>query len=78
MMDGTGMMSMMVWMSLFGLLLIALLVLIGIVIVKWLRGSEMLFSPKTRDNALEILRTRYARGEISRDELENMKRDLEK
>ena len=43
-MDGTGMMSMMIFMFLFGLLLIAFLVLIGIAIVKWLGTSKMPFS----------------------------------
>jgi putative membrane protein len=76
MMNGNGMMSMMVFMFLFGLLLIVLLVLIGIAIVKWLTASP--FSAKNREDALEILRTRYAKGEIDRDKFEAMKRDLEK
>jgi putative membrane protein len=29
-----------------------------------------------RENALEILRQRYARGEISKDQYEQMKRDI--
>jgi putative membrane protein len=78
MMDGTGMMNMMVFMFLVGLLLIALFVLIAIAIVKWLGGSKLPFSVNNPENALEILRKRYAKGEISREELENIKRDLEK
>jgi putative membrane protein len=74
MMDGNGMMSMMVFMFLFGLLLIVLLVLIGIAIVKWLTASS---SAKNRENALEILRTRYAKGEISKDEYEKIKADIQ-
>ena len=62
------MMSMMIFMFLFGLLLISFLVLIGIAIVKWLGTSKMPFSANTRENALEILKTRYAKGEIGRDE----------
>jgi putative membrane protein len=76
--DGTGMMSMMIFMFLFGLLLISFLVLIGIAIVKWLGTSKMPFSANTRENALEILKTRYAKGEIGRDEFETIKRDIEK
>jgi putative membrane protein len=78
MMDGTGMMNMMIFMFLFGLLLIALFALIGIAIVKWLGGSKMPFSPNTRENAPELLRKRYAKGEIGRDEFETIKRDIEK
>jgi len=33
-------------------------------------------SPAGSDSALEILRTRYARGELSREEFETMRRDL--
>jgi putative membrane protein len=33
-------------------------------------------SPAGSDSALEILRTRYARGELSREDFETMRRDL--
>jgi putative membrane protein len=33
-------------------------------------------SAPPRDSAMEILRTRYAKGEITRDEFEAMRRDL--
>jgi hypothetical protein len=49
MMDGTGMMNMMVFMFLVGLLLIVLFVLIGIAIVKWLGTSKMPFSKQPRE-----------------------------
>jgi uncharacterized membrane protein len=78
MMDGTGMMNMMVFMFLVGLLLIALFVLIGISIVKWLGTSKLPFSVNNPENVLEILRKRYAKREISREEFETIKRDLEK
>ena len=50
------------------------LVIVGIVLgIRWLvsQGRE----PRT-DSALEILRQRYARGEINKDEFEAKKRDL--
>lgn len=36
----------------------------------------MATAPKRADRALEILRERYARGEIDRETYERMKRDL--
>ena len=73
MMNGTGMMSMMVFMFLIGLLIVALFVVIGVAVVKWLSGTKMPFVKGNQENALEILRNRYARGEISRDEFNAIK-----
>ena len=51
-----------------------LLALIFTLLVKYATGSD-----KEKDkNALDILKKRYARGEISREEFEQKKRDLEK
>ena len=77
-MDGWSMMSMMIFMFLSGLLLIALLVFIVVLLVKWFLGSKIPFSMNERDNALDILKTRYAKGEIGREEFEAMRRDIEK
>lgn len=54
---------------LYPLLFLGLLIL-GVYLV--VRAS----SPKREDRALEILRERYARGEIDRETYERMKRDL--
>jgi putative membrane protein len=78
MMDGSSMMSMMFVMFFSGLLLIALLVLIVVLLVKWFLRSKTPFSMHGRDNALEILKTRYAKGEIGREEFESMRRDIVK
>lgn len=49
-------------------------VIAGIVLViRWLVGQGKESRP---DSALEILRQRYARGEINREEFEAKKRDL--
>lgn len=61
-----------------GMMLIMLafwvLVIIGIVLgIRWLLGTGQGSAP---DRALEILRERYARGEINREEFEARKRDL--
>jgi putative membrane protein len=61
-----------------GMMLIMLVfwgvVVVGIVLgIRWLvsQGKE-----SRSDSALEILRQRYARGEINKDEFEAKKRDL--
>ncbi|MBI3057898.1 MAG: SHOCT domain-containing protein [Deltaproteobacteria bacterium] len=63
---GLGMMLMM--------LLFWVLVIVGLVVgIRWLvsQGRE-----SRSDSALEILRERYARGEINKDEFEAKKKDL--
>jgi putative membrane protein len=63
---GLGMMLMM--------LLFWALVIVGIVLgIRWLvsQGKE-----SRSDSALEILRQRYARGEINKEEFDGKKRDL--
>jgi putative membrane protein len=62
----------------FGMMLIMLLfwilVIAGLVVgVRWLLG---LGKDRRFDSALEILRERYAKGEINKDEFEAKKRDL--
>ena len=63
--------------GLFGMLFMLLfwvLIIAGVVlIVRWLvtQGRE-----SRSDSALDILRQRYARGEIDKDQFEAMKRDL--
>ena len=50
-------------------------VIVGIVLgIRWLahQGS----GPRSTDAALDILRQRYARGDISKEEFETKKRDL--
>jgi putative membrane protein len=61
---GFGMMIMMI--LFWGLVIVA--VVVGI---RWLLGQG-----KETDSALEILRQRYARGEIDKEEFETKKRDL--
>ncbi len=72
-MDGMGMM--MGW-GFVGLLLALLLVMFVIVLIvsgsRWTWRHE---EPR-RDNALEILKQRYARGEIGKEEFDRIKDDL--
>jgi len=54
-----------------------LLLILGIVVLaKWLFGSGAQERRGTGGNALEILKERYARGEIDKAEFEQKKRDL--
>ena len=69
---GTGMMWGMGWifmMIFWGFILVALIFL-----VRWLVGVTR--TPKTEESALEILKKRYARGEIDKEEFEQKKKDL--
>jgi putative membrane protein len=70
-MMGPGYGGMFMWM-------IVLVVLVAVVIYWLVRGDKS----KTKDQpqgetALDILKKRYARGEITKDEFERMKKDLE-
>ena len=62
-----------------GMMLIMLLfwgtVIVGLVLgIRWLlrQGRE-----QRADSALEILRQRYARGDLTKDDFERMKKDLQ-
>ena len=57
---------------LFGLLLLALLAVFLLAAVRFLRGQV-----PGRESAVEILKRRYARGELTREEYERMRRELE-
>jgi len=57
------------WGPFFGLLWFVLLGLF----VYWLVRT---LAPERRDRALEVLRERYARGEIDKETFEGLKRDL--
>lgn len=62
-------MGMMLFMLLFwGLVIVAI-----VLAIRWLVSQGRQSPP---DSALEILRQRYARGEINKEEFEAMKRDL--
>jgi putative membrane protein len=80
MMDGTGMMGMMMWgifSFVLGLLLVFVFVVIVVAAVKWLWGKRLPFVLEHQEGALDILKKRYARGEISKEEYERIKSDIE-
>ena len=56
------------------------LIIVGLVLlIRWLiqnTNSKGQTGVRTGSNAMDILKERYARGEINRDEFESMKKDL--
>jgi putative membrane protein len=52
------------------------LLIAGIVILVRALTSRNVFAQPSHDSALEILRRRYAAGEITKDQFEEMKRTL--
>jgi len=53
------------------------LILLGIaVLAKWLFGADARAPGAPGASAMEILKERYARGEIGKDEFEQKKKDL--
>jgi len=55
----------------------AVIIIAVIFLIRWLMvSSRGGISPRTEDSALEILKKRYARGEIKKEEFEQMKKDL--
>jgi putative membrane protein len=76
MMDGMGMMLWMFFGVLFGLFVLVLLILGVVHLVRrmWGQGSQ---ATEHRETALDILKKRYAKGEISKEEFERVKREIE-
>jgi len=53
-----------------------IVVVVGIlVLIRWLFGQSP--GKRSSQSALEILKKRYARGEITKEEFENMKKDID-
>ena len=78
---GPGMMGNwgMGWFGMIFMMIFWVLVIIGLVfLVKWLiqASSSGKAAQQTGQRAVEILKERYARGEIDKAEFESMKRDL--
>lgn len=77
MMDGIGMMVWGVFSFLLGLVLIFLFIVAVTAAIKWLWGQRMPFIPRSGESALDILKKRYAKGEIDKEEYERIKKDIE-
>ena len=80
MIDGMGMMGMMVWgvlSFLFGLLVLFLFILAAAYGVKWVWGQRPSSTIGRGESALDLLKKRYAKGEINKDEYESIKKDID-
>lgn len=75
MMDGNWIWGFMGFAWLFWLVVLGLIVWAVVTVVK--NSQRRIEPPGTPDSPIEILKRRYARGEISREEFEQMKKDLE-
>ncbi len=63
--------------SIFGILILGLIIWgVFYMINQSRRNDSNSYYPKKGSSAIEILKTRYARGEISKAEFERMKKDL--
>lgn len=62
---------------LFMLLFWVLIIVITMAAVRWLTSTTVRDGKPSPQSAVDILRERYARGEIDREEFQQRKRDLE-
>ncbi len=54
-----------------------ILIIVGLVfLIKWIVQSNKLAESRIGDSSLEILKRRYARSEIDKQEFEHKKKDL--
>ncbi len=59
------------------MLLFWILIIVGIVlVVRWFMDQGKLKGSSREETALDILKKRYARGEIDKEQFETLKRDL--
>jgi putative membrane protein len=79
-MDGMGMTGVMTWgllSMLLGLIILFLFILAVAYGVKWVWGRRTPSTTAHGESALDLLKKRYARGEISREEFEKINKEIE-
>ena len=75
--DGMGMMPWGIFSFFLSLVLIFILIVAIVAAVKWLWGPKAPMILRGGEGALDVLKKRYARGEITKEEFERIKRDIE-
>ncbi len=61
-----------------GMILFWVLIIVGIVVLtKWLADGPRGSDSQREKSALDVLKERYARGDINREEFEQKRRDLD-
>lgn len=65
------------WLMWLGMIVVVLLIFLGIMVLLQGNKSTDGASSHTTDSALEILKKRYASGELTKDEFEQRKKDLQ-
>jgi putative membrane protein len=79
MMDGMGT-GMMMWgllSMLLGLVILFLFILAAAYGVKWVWGQRPSTTTGSGESALDLLKRRYVRGEIGKEDFERIKREIE-
>ena len=77
MIDGMGMMGMLIWgllSMILGLVVLFLFILAAAYGVKWVWGQSSSSTAAHDESALDLVKKRYAKGEISREEFGRSKK----
>jgi len=67
------------WLGMIVMLAFWVLIIVGVVLlIRWLvvQGGQTAPPPPPQETALDVLKKRYARGEIGKEEFEEKKKDL--
>lgn len=59
------------------LIFVALIVIVGVLLARWLSGHGIGPRAQSRQESLDILKNRFARGEINKEEFEERKQILQ-